>query len=158
MCYESVVKTLRGSALFLLRCSNTHIKSTCKVFLRPPWTSCLNVSGMWLRLWVARVTQQPLISEVKSLSLMSQGSCFGRPPSNTSLHSTGLASSPAGPAHFSLSPSLFWGPSESWKMACSWPSTSFPSRGSTVRSVDRDPHTSINMSSTALAQVTLLHH
>lgn len=61
---------------------------------------------MWLRLWVARVTQQPLISEVKSFSLKSQGSCFGRPPSNTSLHSTGLASSPTGHTPFSLSPSL----------------------------------------------------
>lgn len=86
---------------------------------------------MWLRLWVARVTQQPLISEVRSFSLKSQGSCFGRPLSNTSLHSTGLASSPTGHTPFSLSlslsPNLFWGPSESWKMACSWPSTSFPS-------------------------------
>lgn len=58
---------------------------------------------MWLRLWVARVSQQPLISEVKSLSLKSQGSRFGRPPSNTSLHSAAPASPATRHTPFSLS-------------------------------------------------------
>lgn len=110
----------------------------------------VDVTVICISLWLTRWAR---------LSLKSQGSQLRGPPSDTSPHFTGPTSFYFGHAHFpslsptlsplSLSPSMspFWGPSERWKMACSWPTTSFPSSGSAVHRADRDPRTSSNESS-----------
>lgn len=79
--------------------------------------------SLWLTRWDGR-------------SLKSQGSRLKRPPSDTSPHFTGTTSLYDWPCPlFSLASfcllAHFWGLSERWKMACSWPSTSFPLGGGT---------------------------
>lgn len=111
--------------------------------------------SLWLTRWARR-------------SLKSQGSRLRRPPSNTSqgqllfIIRHAHFSSPLSPLP-SLSPSApsprlsFWDISKRWKMACSWPSTSFLLSGSAVHCADRDPRTSISECAAALTQVALLH-